>query len=62
MIKKYFLLIRGFIRCRIFNFCPKCNSDAPEKDTCSICDDAYGYPTRAVCMTWWLDYKDELND
>jgi len=61
MIKKYFLLLRGYMRCRIFHFCPKCNSDAPEKDTCEICRNFYGYPNKHRRLFWWIKYKIELD-
>lgn len=51
------LIVRGFIRCRIFSFCPKCNSDAPEKDTCGICVNFYGYPDKQRRLLWWYKFK-----
>lgn len=47
--------------CRIaFGFCPECNSDAPEVDSCPVCE---GYrsselghthpPLPATCKKWW---------
>lgn len=54
------LLIRAFIRCRIFSFCPKCNSDAPEKDTCGICENFYGYPAKWRRIFWYYKFKDHI--
>lgn len=56
-IKRYYLLMRGFVRCRIFIFCPKCNSDAPEKQNCEICLDFYGSPDGQKRDLWWFKFK-----
>jgi hypothetical protein len=61
-IKRARLLIRGFIRCRIWSFCPKCNSDAPEKDTCSVCENFYGYPGKLLRLFWWFKFKDYIKN
>lgn len=51
--------IRGFIRCRIWRVCPRCNSDAPEKYECKVCDNFYGYATRSKCKRWWIKFKNQ---
>lgn len=56
-IKKSRSLIRGFIRCRIWSLCPKCNSDAPEKDSCPICMNFYGHPDKHRKQLWWYKFQ-----
>jgi hypothetical protein len=60
-IKKYYLLIRGYVRCQIYIFCPKCNSDAPKKQDCNICIDFYGCPDQQRRNLWWYKFKLSLN-
>jgi hypothetical protein len=50
----------------VFGFCPECNSDAPERDSCPVCHGYHwsynnGPPSRALRKVWWATYK-ELND
>lgn len=53
---KTLLIARG--RFRLFwGFCPKCNSDAPEKDNCNVCDNFYGCARKEHKMKWWSRYK-----
>lgn len=54
--------LRGFIRCRIFHFCPQCNSDAPQKYDCTICGNFYGYPSRNLCRVWWDKFIKRQNN
>lgn len=60
-INKKRILLRGFIRCRVWRLCPKCNSDAPEKDDCNICNNFYGYADRDRTFHWWFLFKRELH-
>ena len=61
-MKKQLLLLRGFIRCNIFHFCPKCNSTAPEIDTCNICDNYRDFPKHFTLHNWWIKYKKQINE
>lgn len=59
-------LITGWWRCRVWGFCPKCNCDAPECDTCDICRDyaskvrgqigSYPFP-KVERDIWWARFK-----
>lgn len=47
-------------RCRLrifWGFCPQCNSDAPEKDNCKVCDSFYGYAEKEQKTKWLSNYK-----
>lgn len=49
---------RGMWRIR-FGFCPICNSDAPELDTCKFCDGFRGYRDKTARreLEWkWLKH------
>lgn len=61
-IRKLRKLIKGFIRCRIYTFCPRCNSDAPAKQYCKICKDFYGHPQKWRRIEWWIKYKEYVNE
>lgn len=60
---KYILLLRAKLRI-LFGFCPKCNSDAPEMDTCYVCCgyrwNCLGYPSKGVKKYWYKKYKKVL--
>lgn len=60
--------LRGLLRLA-FGFCPRCNSDAPAKDFCSVCEsihvDEYptiisnnlvGLPNTATRGLWWYKF------
>lgn len=55
-MRKLFILIRGRIRL-FWGFCPACNSDAPEKDNCIVCDNFYGCSTVKETRMWWQRFK-----
>lgn len=60
-MKNLIKLIRG--RIRIFwGLCPACNSDAPEKDTCKVCNNFYGYArnNRELKINWWKKFIQSL--
>ncbi len=40
----------------MFNVCPACNSDAPKKYDCKICNDFYGCPTQNIKNVWHNNY------
>lgn len=65
-IKRWFLLLRGYIRCQVFHFCPKCNSDAPELYDCDVCyyysNYSGGLAQRWLRKIWFNRYKKQLND
>jgi hypothetical protein len=47
----------------VFGFCPECNSDAPELDTCPVCNGYRwsrhgGPPSRELRKAWWQAYKE----
>jgi hypothetical protein len=47
------------------NFCPKCNSDAPEKYYCKVCfnNEVGSYPTLSKSATkklWWKRFKQDV--
>jgi len=42
-----------------FGLCPKCNSDAPEKDNCKICNNFYGRPNKQQKKDWLKNYLDK---
>ena len=48
----------------LFGFCPKCNSDAPEIDTCNVCDGYRtgfdGTPTKEIKKKWWIKFKQTI--
>lgn len=44
-----------------FGLCPKCNSDAPEKDNCRICHNFYGRPTKEEKQKWFKNYINMKN-
>lgn len=50
-MKNTLLKIRNKIRL-FFGVCPKCNSDAPEKDDCSVCNNFYGTPSKELKKEW----------
>lgn len=52
--------IRGRLRI-FFGLCPECNSDAPEKYDCKVCDNFYGYPGVEEKNKWWNNYKNKSN-
>jgi hypothetical protein len=54
-------MLRGRVRL-FWGFCPKCNSDAPEKQNCNICDDFYGYArdNKILKHKWWSRYENRL--
>ena len=55
-IRRNVLMFR--CRLRIFwGFCPQCNSDAPEKDNCKVCDSFYGYAEKEQKTKWLSNYK-----
>lgn len=62
---RFFSLLVGRIRL-YFNACPKCNSDAPDKDSCSICrtwalEHVATYPpSEETKDRWWKDFKEGL--
>ncbi len=56
---KILFLIRGRFRL-LFGFCPKCNSDAPEKDNCKVCYNFYGYALKKEKIQWWSNFKSQL--
>lgn len=60
--KRYYLLISGYIRCQVYTFCPKCNSDAPAKQDCEICLDFYGCPDQQRRDLWWFKFKILINN
>lgn len=49
---KILLILRGRFRL-FFGFCPACNSDAPKKYTCKICEDFYGCARKEGKTKWW---------
>ena len=57
---KKILILRGRLRL-FFGFCPQCNSDAPEKDNCKICDNFSGYARKEQRIKWWPNYISSLN-
>lgn len=57
---KFLLIIRSYFRLGL-GVCPKCNSDAPEKDNCKICDNFYGCPTDRHKQKWYKKYIIFLN-
>lgn len=47
----------------LFGFCPACNSDAPAKDTCKVCD-GYGWPSQYPPLPetkklWWARFTEK---
>jgi hypothetical protein len=56
---KTLLILRGRFRL-FFGFCPQCNSDAPEKDNCKICDNFYGCARKEQKTKWWAKYTGAL--
>lgn len=64
-MKKLFLILMGRYRL-FFGFCPKCNSDAPELDTCKICSaymwGGFGpFPDKILRKKWWNRYKNFIS-
>jgi len=53
-------LIQGRFRL-FFHFCPACNSDAPKKDNCKICDNFYGCADAKLRKTWWNKFEADTN-
>jgi hypothetical protein len=56
-----FKKLNAFTRCFLWGVCPKCNSDAPEIDTCKVCNnyrafDENKYSTDMRKATWWVRY------
>jgi cytochrome c5 len=45
-----------------WGFCPECNSDAPEKDTCVVCRNYQGFhpPSEEEKAAWWKRFKEQL--
>ncbi len=40
-----------------WGFCPACNSDAPELDTCKICKSSRDFPpSELLKRNWWLRF------
>lgn len=54
-MKAIFLELRGRFRI-FFGFCPACNSDAPKKQNCKVCNDFYGVPDKGLKKTWWNNF------
>ena len=50
-MKKQFLLLRARWR-MLFDFCPNCNSDAPELYECVVCN-----WNKTDKVNWWREYK-----
>ena len=65
--KQLFKLLIGKWR-MLFGFCPKCNSDAPEIDTCNVCDyknnynSKFGRTKKQDREFWWARFLNHLND
>jgi predicted amidophosphoribosyltransferase len=54
VIKRY----RAFVRCRIYGFCPACNSDAPKLYDCKVCKyDTTSPFNRTKRKQYWNDWK-----
>ena len=61
-LKRWCLLFRGWKRCKVFTFCPKCNSDAPELYDCDVCCYYRGYPNKWLRSVWFNRYKKQLDE
>lgn len=57
-MKKLLLFILGGRRI-LWGFCPWCNSDAPEIDTCPVCESWCGDfpPSKDIKKLWWIRYS-----
>lgn len=58
-LKRIFLFLRSRWR-MFFGFCPACNTDAPETDTCPICEHyRTPHPPSASTKREWRNRYDE---
>ena len=48
----------AFVRVMVWGFCPKCNSSAPEIDTCKICNNDRTSPfQKSKKKDYWNNWK-----
>lgn len=61
-MKRLFKILRGHFR-TLLGFCPKCKSNAPELDTCRVCNgyrtSFRGMPTKPIKRLWMIRYLDD---